>query len=395
MTELYINNDKCCGCEACCNICPKQAITLKEDARGFAYPSIDEKKCINCGLCKSVCIYQNEVSKTKPIAAFAAACKSKDLIKKVASGGVFSICAENILNRGGIVYGAAFIQGCHVKHIRVDSLKELWKIQGSKYVQSEIADSYQRVKVDLQSGKDVLFSGTPCQIAGLKNFLRKEYDNLYTIDLICHGVPSQRMFQDYLATISPEPIDYFVFRDKTRGWRDFFLLWKEKGKNKRIHNRLSSYYRLFLTGEIYRDSCYSCQFACSNRVADITLGDFWGFEKVHPEKMQERLWKEQSWRGISCVLSNTNKGIQLFDEIKSQLYWFESSVDKIMVSNGQLKAPSKHTSMREQVLDTYEKKGYRSVEQILALNISVKQRMKSKLQALIPLEWKIKVKNFK
>ena len=229
----------------------------------------------------------------------------------------------------------------------------------------------------------------------MKRFLRKEYDNLYTVDLICHGVPSQRMFQDYLATISSEPIDYFVFRDKTRGWKDYFLLWEENNKKKRLHNRLSSYYRLFLAGEISRNCCYSCKFACLERVADITLGDFWGFEKVHPEKMQEKLWKEQSLRGMSCVLLNTNKGVQLFNEIKSHLYWFESSVDKIMVSNGQLKAPSKHTSMREQVLDAYEKKGYRSVEKILASNMSVKQRMKSKLQVLIPLEWKIRLKNFK
>ena len=171
MMDLYINEDKCCGCEACCNVCPRQAITMKENRRGFVYPSIDEEKCINCGLCKSVCIYQNEAPKTSPLAAFAAATKSKELIKKTASGGFFSVCAEKILRQGGVVYGAAFTPECHVRHIRVDAIGELWKLQGSKYVQSEIGNSYKLAKSDLQQGKTVLFSGTPCQIAGLKNYL--------------------------------------------------------------------------------------------------------------------------------------------------------------------------------------------------------------------------------
>ena len=395
MMDLYINEDKCCGCEACCNVCPRQAITMKENRRGFVYPSIDEEKCINCGLCKSVCIYQNEVPKTSPLAAFAAATKSKELIKKTASGGFFSVCAEKILRQGGVVYGAAFTSECHVRHIRVDAIGELWKLQGSKYVQSEIGNSYKLAKNDLQQGKTVLFSGTPCQIAGLKNYLKKEYDNLYTIDLICHGVPSQKMFLDYVATLSSEKIEDFVFRDKTRGWKDFFLTWKEKNKRKRLHNKMSSYYRLFLTGEIYRESCYSCHFACMTRVSDITLGDFWGFEKVHPEKLNEKKWRDQNWRGISCVLANTNKGIQLFDGVKPELYAFESSPDKIAVSNGQLKEPSKHTAIREQVLDSYEKNGYRAVDQLMMKKISKKQCIKSKIQILVPLELRIRIKNSK
>ena len=302
---------------------------------------------------------------------------------------------RKILKQGGVVYGAAFTRECHVKHIRVDAIGELWKLQGSKYVQSEIGNSYKLAKSDLQQGKTVLFSGTPCQIAGLKNYLKKEYDNLYTIDLICHGVPSQKMFLDYVATLSSEKIENFVFRDKTRGWKDFFLAWKEKNKIKRLHNKMSSYYRLFLTGEIYRENCYSCQFACMTRVSDITLGDFWGFEKVHPEKLNEEKWRDQNWRGISCVLANTNKGMQLFDGVKPEFYAFESSPDKIAVSNGQLKEPSKHTAIREQVLDSYEKNGYRAVNQLMMKKISKKQWIKSKIQTLVPLELRIRIKNLK
>ena len=158
--------------------------------------------------------------------------KSKELIKKTASGGFFSVCAEKILRQGGVVYGAAFTSECHVRHIRVDAIGELWKLQGSKYVQSEIGNSYKLAKNDLQQGKTVLFSGTPCQIAGLKNYLKKEYDNLYTIDLICHGVPSQKMFLDYVATLSSEKIEDFVFRDKTRGWKDFFPNMERKKQEK-------------------------------------------------------------------------------------------------------------------------------------------------------------------
>lgn len=392
MTELYVSDEKCCGCEACRNICPKQAVTMRENTMGFVYPVVDESKCIDCGLCKSVCIYENNVQKAKTLVAFAASSKSKQIIRKASSGGVFSVCAENFLRNGGVVYGAAYARPDYVKHIRIDSVDELWQIQGSKYVQSEIGNTYQKAKEDLCGGRKVLYTGTPCQIAGLKSFLKKDYENLFTIDVICHGVPSQRMFQDYIATISTNTIEQFEFRDKTRGWREFFITWIEKGKKKRLHNLLSSYYQLFLTGEIYRENCYSCQFACPDRVSDITLGDFWGFEKAHPEMKSDRVWKEQNLRGISCVLANSTKGIKLFDDVKSEVYWFDSSFDSIAAYNGQLREPSKHTEFRNQIMRAYLENGYEDVDRLFKSNVSRKQRIASKIKARIPLELKIKIK---
>lgn len=171
MTELYVTDEKCCGCEACRNICPKQAVTMRENAMGFVYPVVDESECIDCGLCKSVCIYQNNVQKVKTLATFAASSKSKQTIRKASSGGVFSVCAEYFLRNGGVVYGAAYERPDYVKHIRIDSVDELWRVQGSKYVQSKIGNTYQKTKEDLCVGRKVLFSGTPCQIAALCQML--------------------------------------------------------------------------------------------------------------------------------------------------------------------------------------------------------------------------------
>ena len=368
---------------------------MKETNMGFIFPEIDKSKCVDCGLCSSVCIYQNNTEKTKSIISYAASSKSKLITNKSSSGGVFYECAKHLLNNGGVVYGAAYTDGLYVCHIRIDTVKDLYRLQGSKYVQSEIGMSYQQAKSDLEQGKSVLFSGTPCQIAGLKNYLKKEHSGLLTIDIICHGVPSQKMFQDYLSTLSSDTIEHFDFRDKTMGWKDFFILWEAKGKKKRIHNQISSYYQLFLNGEIYRDNCYSCQFACSDRVSDITLGDFWGFEQVHPELINDEIWSSQLLSGISCVLLNSENGVDFFSSIKKDLYWYESSIDEITKHNGQLREPSKHTDLRETVFNLYLNDGFSSVERLFNKKIPIKKRIKCKIKSFVPLSLKRKLIRFK
>lgn len=221
---LFDDKKNCCACGACMNVCPKDAIRMEEDEYGFLYPQIDETKCVQCGACKKVCAYQNEQVKNAPIKCYAAVNKNKSELMKSASGGIFAAMATSVLKEGGVVFGAAldFEDGhAHPHHVAVRELSQLYRLQGSKYVQSAIENTYMEAKKELDSGKKVLFSGTPCQIAGLYGYLRKEYENLCTVDVICHGVPSARMFDDFLQNETKKrnakSVKNYIFRDKKKG----------------------------------------------------------------------------------------------------------------------------------------------------------------------------------
>nr|MCR4903058.1 Coenzyme F420 hydrogenase/dehydrogenase, beta subunit C-terminal domain [Butyrivibrio sp.] len=194
---LFENKKDCCACGACLNICPKQAISMHEDEYGFIYPVVDEKLCIGCGACKKDCSYQNKDETNVPLECYAAVSKNKDQAKRSASAGIFSALATKTLLNGGVVYGAAFDKAWNVNHISIGSADELYKLQGSKYTQSNTGKTFSEVKKALIEGKNVLYSGTPCQIAGLKGFLGKDYNNLLTVDIVCHGVPNNKMFKEY------------------------------------------------------------------------------------------------------------------------------------------------------------------------------------------------------
>ncbi|HAR87529.1 MAG TPA: coenzyme F420 hydrogenase, partial [Ruminococcaceae bacterium] len=198
-----------------------------------------------------------------------------------------------------------------VKHISVTDIAELPRLQGSKYVQSSIGFAYKEVKQYLLQGRKVLFSGTPCQIDALKGFLNKDYDNLILIDIICHGVPSQKMFNEYVDLLEDKTkmtIDELNFRDKKKGWDNFYLNITNSNKNKDIFWELSSYYKFFVKGYIYRENCYSCKYATRKRISDITIGDYWGIRQQHPELFNDDKWFEYSYDGISCVMVNNEKG---------------------------------------------------------------------------------------
>ena len=219
--NLFENKKDCCACGACLNICPKEAISLKQDEYGFLYPEIDEYLCIRCELCKKVCAFQNVEEDNVPISTFAAISKNRNQAKNSASGGIFAAIAQYVINNNGIVYGAAFDDSWNVKHIGIEHIEDLIKLQGSKYTQSNTDTTFIEVKKMLALGKQVLYSGTPCQIAGLKKYLGKDYTNLITIDIICHGVPSNKMFKDYLSYLEAKnnaKIQNFKFRDKKTGW---------------------------------------------------------------------------------------------------------------------------------------------------------------------------------
>lgn len=368
---LFKNKVNCCGCGACANICPQRAIKIKEDECGFLYPVIDKKKCVGCKLCKKVCAYQNKTPQNEPIKVFAAVNKNESQLMNSASGGVFSAIAKQILADDGIVFGATldFEKGHAVPHhVFVEKESELYRLQGSKYVQSAIGDMYILAKQFLDEGRKVLFSGTPCQVAGLYSFLNKEYQNLVTIDLICHGVPNAKFFDDYIQMETRKrkgkKVVGYSFRDKKKGWgmneRINIIDINGKLKNIYVRARANSYNTLFLDGEIYRENCYECKYATRLRVGDLTIGDYWGIEHEHPELLGKYGYEEK--KGISCILANSNKGLAICKESSDLLQMNESTFSKVSNRNGQLKQPSEKKESREKILQLYSEYGYEKVE---------------------------------
>lgn len=362
---LYNKKEECFGCEACKNVCSQNAITMKEDEYGFAYPFVDGGKCIACGACKKVCPIGKAVG-VEPSAVFAAAAKERKEVLTSSSGGIFPLLAKNVIESGGCVFGSVFeYDGCNVKavHRAAKTHSEMQAFKGSKYVQSHINFTYKSVEKELKTGKNVLFGGTPCQTAGLLSFLGKNYPNLIAVDLVCHGVPSQKLFNEYLAFIlenkNCKRIDKFTFRDKTRFFGKGICMeyTKNSGKNARLYiaPKLSSYFTLFYGGYLSRKSCYACPYAGKLRVGDITLGDFQKISKVHSHKFPKNM-------GVSCVLINSPKGKAAFDKINGEVQLFSSSYDKAARYNSQLNRPVKLPQNIVTLQGMYAKEGYLGAE---------------------------------
>jgi len=296
----------CCGCGACIQKCPKQCISLKEDHEGFLYPNVNKSLCINCHLCEKVCPVLNKKNNKKPLIALASINTNENIRLKSSSGGIFTLLAEKIIAKGGVVFGAAFDKNWEVHHEEASAIEDLCKFRGSKYVQSRIENSYKRAEYLLKEGKNVLFSGTPCQIAGLKCFLQKEYSNLTTIDFICHGVPSPGIWKWYLQnqiyTITPSKLKNINFRDKTLGWREYQLAFQFKSTNSFSSSNSSNGYMLaFLNDICLRPSCYKCPTKSGSSHSDITIADFWSIKSFNIDMDDNK--------GTSLVLINTNQGL--------------------------------------------------------------------------------------
>ena len=302
------------------------------DNEGFYYPIVEKSECINCGLCELKCPVLNPISHTKErIDAFAYAAYSKDtsLRRKSSSGGVFTEIAQYVLYNKGVIFGAAFDEKMHLKHIAIDSINDLEKLRGSKYVQSQIDTTFQHAKQFLNAGRLVLFTGTPCQIAGLYNFLGKEYDNLITQDIICHGVPSPMVWEKYKQyqqdKMNAKLIDV-SFRDKTSGWRTYSISLKHLNQKICTHSISNdSYMQCFLKNLSLRPSCFDCAFKGKHRQSDFTLGDFWGIENVMPQ-MDDNI-------GTSLLLVNSAKGRDVFLRIADNLYYEQVDVEKAIPYN--------------------------------------------------------------
>lgn len=314
VNEVTAEKNKCFGCNACFNACPVGAISMKADDEGFYYPEINSSKCTDCGLCKKVCPSLNK-SQTYEINTKNPECLAvmaeDDIRLKSSSGGAFTLLANVILEQGGYVCGVAFDENAQVKHILIDNKEELAKLRGSKYVQSDTNTVYSQIKDLLENDKKVLFTGTPCQVAGLNTFLKKSYDNLYTVDLLCHGVPSQKIWDMYLKeTIGDEKFVTASFRDKLAGWTVYATTMTTTG----LYSASSSqdtYLRAFLDNMCLRPSCGTCPFTSTRREAEITIGDFWAIDR-YDKKLNDN-------KGTSVVLLNNEKGKKLFKQIKDNI----------------------------------------------------------------------------
>lgn len=302
INSLNSNPYNCSGCSACQSVCPKQCINMISDKEGFLYPNVDENVCVQCGLCTQVCPWLNEQQPNIEGYPKVYAVKHKlDLIRENStSGGAFSSIAEYVLSLEGVIYGAAFIpETQRVEHICIRQNSDLYKLRGSKYVQSYIGDTYRNVREDLKDGKYVLFVGTPCQCDGLKCFLQKDYPKLYIVDILCHGVPSPLMLHDTLLSYGGDVTD-IKFRDKSLGWRDSYHF-QIMQKDKVITNE--TYLNLYFRGVLSRKSCYHCQYMTTIRVSDLTIGDYWNISNALPS-FEDKL-------GVSCILVNCPKGGEL------------------------------------------------------------------------------------
>lgn len=348
--KILENMNDCTGCNACFNACPKSAINMISNDEGFWYPQIDEKKCIKCGLCQKVCPVNNAKYDNFSEPECYAVMGDDELRKKSSSGGAFSYFAENILKQNGVVCGAAFTNDWTVQHIIIDNLEDLQKLRGSKYVQSITTDCYKRIKEYLSNNVKVLFSGTSCQVAGLKGFLGKEYDNLYCIDIICHGVPSPKVLQKALKEkVDGENIEGINFRDKIFGWTTNYHISIKTDKSSNIYTGKDfPYISSFLRNYSLRLCCGDCKFNKLPRQGDITIGDFWGVNDYN-ENLNDG-------KGTSVVILNSEKGRILFGEIKNNTKLYEKiPLQVIEKRNYNLVRSSEHSEYREKFFKNLDK----------------------------------------
>lgn len=371
-----IPHANCNGCGLCSVVCPKQCIEMKEKPDGFLYPHVNKKDCIGCGLCVKKCPEYGFIAREKVKQVYAAKTRDRKLITESTSGGIFGELAKSILDTGGVVYGAAYVDVDVVRHQRISNISELYKLNGSKYVQSEISSVYPMIKEDLLSSKNVLFSGTGCQIAAIKNYLPKDFNNLICVEVVCHGVPAPGLFKKYIKWLSQKgnaPVLKYQFRSKCErptGEHSKYYYETSKGFNSG-YSYEDPYYGSFLCGSILRNSCYKCNFKGRLRSGDITIGDFWGIEKTNS--------KINTDSGISLVMINTEKGNRMFEPLKNRLDLYKSSFEEAEKFNPSIShstASKKRISIdctKEDVIDTQ-----------LSVNSSIKNRIKNRLP------WRVK-----
>lgn len=370
---LFQNPADCSGCGACAIACPKQAIVMQPDQQGCLYPVISQESCIQCGKCLKVCAYK-AMEGTAPICAYGAVGKSDTLVSNSASGGIFATLATSCMEQGGMAAGAVmdlYKDDVAVYHILSGNVGDISRMQGSKYVQSQAFCCYEDVQKTLRAGKTVFFSGTPCQVSAIKK-LTGDPENLITADLICHGVPPVEKLSGFIKVLAKRfrgEVKSLCFRDKTSKKHftaRIHIQKKKKTKIYRLRPQYMSFYHHFCEAVNYRENCYQCPYACTKRVSDLTIGDYWGIEKHHAEDIQSgKIPDRRDW---SCVLVNTEKGRAFLESCGKDLLLFPTKTEWVADTNRQLREPSAKGQQREQVLQAYTQGGYPAVERMFIRN---------------------------
>lgn len=348
-----IQKDDCCGCTACASICSHGAITMEPDALGFLYPKIDENKCVDCGLCESICQFHegyNRYDNYRQPLVYGCRHKNEAELIKSQSGAISFAIIDRFIGENSAVYGVVFTHGFHVIHKRATSKEECSEFRGSKYVQSDLRGVFSRIKIDLKAGMRVLFIGTSCQVAGLRSFISDNLrKNLYTIDIVCHAVPSPKVWEDYIKFLERKYKESIVsanFRNKKFGWEshtETFMLECGKEILKKTFRDFFFYNHLAI-----RKSCTKCHFTNLERIGDISLADFWGWKKCHSE------WNDNM--GVSLVLVNSDKGRGLFNSVNDDTYSILSSVDECL--QPQLISPATCNPRQDEFYKDFETKGF-------------------------------------
>ena len=391
----------CVGCFACSQRCPSSCISMEEDSEGFLYPSIDTERCTDCGICEKVCPVVNQQKKRDPLKVFAAKNKNEEIRSQSSSGGVFTLLAEHILDEGGVVFGARFNKKWEVVHDYTETTDGLAAFRGSKYAQSRIGNMYKQAEKFLKEKRKVLFTGTPCQIAGLKLYLGKEYEDLLTVEFICHGVPSPKVWQMYLDEIcihqvaknnsvflrhkkeKKYKIERIEFRGKKTGWKksSFAITFSELISGKKNSVLLSEtlnenlFMQGFLKNLYLRPSCHSCPSKSLKSGCDITIGDFWGIQNCHTDFDDDK--------GVSLVMINTPKGNNIWYTL--DVSFITSSLKDALACNSSILYSAKQNRGRDVFFSLMYSKSIHRL--ILRTCFTKKGRFKRRLKSLSPFHF--------
>ena len=353
---MNIPVQNCSSCAACANVCARNAVSMQLDAEGFYRPVIDAEKCVQCGACERVCPWNKPVENPnvadvspKTVAAYA---KDESVRLQSSSGGIFTVLAERVLDDGGVVVGVSQTASTRFGHIVVENKADLAKLRGSKYVQADVGLVYREVRGLLKAGRKVLFSGTPCQVAGLYAVLGSAASaDLFTVDIVCHGTPSVKVFEKYVRDMEKtgdSALDGINFRDKSEGWSGYALLHRfRSGKSVSVHHGRSKYMRLFLSRICQNVSCAECHYRKLPRISDITLGDYWGISKYHPEMNDNK--------GTSVVLLNTTPGSMLFESVADKVVQCDSNIENAIAGNPCIACSSKPHPKRAEFFANLDK----------------------------------------
>lgn len=393
MKLMENQKDQCSGCYACYNACPVDAIRMESNQEGFWYPVVDEEKCIHCGRCIQVCQIDNHKAMKRDRQTEAYACMNKNLDRRLSSssGGVFIELAQYVIDRGGYVFGAAFDENLHLRHTYASDLESCMMFMGSKYLQSEIGSSYSDAKKFLSQKKLVLFTGTPCQIHGLKLFLGREYSNLITVDLACHGVPSPAVFDKYIKELessSHSKVVDFYFRSKKKGWNNFSReIHLENGETKVTQHNECPFVKGFSANLYLRPSCYVCKNKGDNRYSDLVMGDYWGVKTIHPKFSDDK--------GTFLLLVRSDKGAEVLNAVKNNFRLEIKKASKGNAFNPAIANPVDSNPNRDRFFNEFEKGNNSDVPlaqmiQPYLPKVTVKQKIKMMVPA--PLKRFIKQK---